>query len=407
MPSTAWSAAGRAGGSCRAGLRGEHAHRDFALADGAEYPFTYRSLFPSGLVSTKVGEQGEVKLSYSRRVRRPGTQELNPFPAFFDAQNVFFGNPNLGPEYTDAIELALQRSGRIGSVQLTPFYRRTTDIIRIDVNTTDTIMGREVTSISFRNIDSSDSWGADLNGQFRLSPKLNGMAGLNIFRMVTDGGSESGLSSDAVTWMGRVNASYTLTPETMVQGMYMYRAPMNVERGRFSGMSMVNMSLRQKLRGDALTATVRVSDPFDTSGMRIEVGDDNVLPAHQPHVQQSGHPPEPAGDIRSGSARAAAATGGCTAGADRIPAAVGFMKKGAPAWRPLLLSPIARRQPGLPPLRAAARAARSASAGIPARIPDCLSTGSERHHASVSPAVTASGRKVSPAAIARLLSTRP
>jgi ferric enterobactin receptor len=258
------------------GLRAEHAHRDFALADGAEYPFTYRSLFPSGLVSTKIGEQGEVKLSYSRRVRRPGTQELNPFPAFFDAQNVFFGNPNLGPEYTDAIELGLQRSGRMGSVQLTPFFRRTTDIIRIDVNTTDSIMGREVTSISFRNVDTSDSWGADLNGQFRLSPKLNGMAGLNIFRMVTDGGSESGMSSDGVTWMGRVNASYTVTPETMVQAMYMYRAPMNVERGRFSGMSMVNMSLRQKLRGDALTATLRVSDPFDTSGMRIEVGDDNV-----------------------------------------------------------------------------------------------------------------------------------
>jgi hypothetical protein len=52
---------------------------------------------------------------------------------------------------------------------------------------------------------------------------------------------------------------------------------MNVERGRFSGMSMVNLSVRQKLRGDGLTATMRVSDPFDTSGMRIEVADANVI----------------------------------------------------------------------------------------------------------------------------------
>ncbi|CAN5858883.1 TonB-dependent receptor [soil metagenome] len=261
----------------QAGLRAEHAHRDFALADGDEYPFTYRSLFPSGLVSMKFGEKSEAKLSYSRRVRRPGTQELNPFPVFFDAQNVFFGNPDLGPEYTDALELGLQRSGQFGSVQLTPFYRHTTDIIRVDINTADSVMGREVTSISFRNVATSDSWGADLNGQFRLNPRLNGMASMNIFKMVTDGGSESSLSSDAVTWMGRFNASYIVTPTTTLQGMYMYRAPMNVERGRFSGMSMVNVSVRQKLRGDGLTATMRVSDPFDTSGMRVEVGDDNVL----------------------------------------------------------------------------------------------------------------------------------
>jgi hypothetical protein len=127
-------------------------------------------------------------------------------------------------------------------VQLSPFYRRTTDIIRIDVNTADTVRGREVTSVSFRNVATSNSWGADLNSQVRVSPKLNGMAGLNIFKMVTDGGSESGVSSDAVSWMGRVNASYAVSPATTLQGNYMYRAPMNVEGGRFSGMSMVNVS---------------------------------------------------------------------------------------------------------------------------------------------------------------------
>jgi ferric enterobactin receptor len=260
----------------QAGLRAEHAQRDFSLGAGEEYPFTYRSLFPSALASLKLGASSEAKLSYSRRVRRPGTQELNPFPVFFDAQNVFFGNPNLGPEYTDAIELGLQRSGRYGSVQLAPFYRHTTDIIRTEFNTADNVMGREVTSISFRNLATSDSWGADMNGQFRISPKFNGMAGLNVFKMVTDGGSESSLSSDAVMWMGRVNASYIVTPQTTVQGMYMYRAPMAVEGGRFSGMSMTNVSVRQKLNGDKLTATTRLSDPFNTSGMRVQVGDDKL-----------------------------------------------------------------------------------------------------------------------------------
>lgn len=261
----------------QAGLRAEHAQREFTLGDGEQFPYTYRSLFPSALVSTKIGEKSEVKLSYSRRVRRPGTQELNPFPSFMDAQNVFFGNPRLGPEYTDAIELGLQRSGRMGTVQFTPFYRRTTDIIRVDINTADSIMGREVTSISFRNLATSNSYGADLNTQFRLSPKLSGLTGLNVFKMVTDGGSESSLTSDALAWTARVNASYVVSPVTTLQGMYFYRAPMNFERGRFSAVSMLNLSVRQKLRGDGLTATLRVSDPFNTNRFRAEVGDDNII----------------------------------------------------------------------------------------------------------------------------------
>jgi hypothetical protein len=41
----------------------------------------------------------------------PETYQLNPFPEFFDDQNVFFGNPELDSEYTDAFELAYTRSG--------------------------------------------------------------------------------------------------------------------------------------------------------------------------------------------------------------------------------------------------------------------------------------------------------
>ena len=36
------------------------------------------------------------------------------------------------------------------------------------------IDGREVTSVSFQNLDKADSWGTDLNGSLRLGPKFNG-----------------------------------------------------------------------------------------------------------------------------------------------------------------------------------------------------------------------------------------
>ena len=65
--------------------------------------------------------------------------------------------------------------------------------------------GREVTSISFKNLATSNSWGADLNGSLRLGQRFNGFAGFNVFKMVTEGGSTTSVAgSDAVTWSARV-----------------------------------------------------------------------------------------------------------------------------------------------------------------------------------------------------------
>ena len=262
----------------QAGLRAEYASRDFSLADtGERFPYDYVSFFPSGLVSHKLTDQTQVKLSYSRRIRRPGTQELNPFPAFFDQQNVFLGNPRLNPEYTDALELSLQQSMKMGSVQLSPFYRRTTDVIRFIINTADTVAGREVTSVSFKNLETGSSWGADLNGTMRVGQIFNGLAAFNVFKMVTDGGGESAISSNAVTWSARFNGTMNVSPRTSFSASYFYRAPMAIEGGRFEAFSIANLSVRQKLYGEKMNVTLRLSDPFNTQRFRVRAGDDNVL----------------------------------------------------------------------------------------------------------------------------------
>jgi hypothetical protein len=103
------------------------------------------------------------------------------------------------------------------------------------------------------------------------------MAGANIFRMVTDGGSESALSSDAVAWTGRINGSYTATRLTTLQATYFYQAPMAFERGRFAGSSALGLSVRQKLPHDNIFITLRASDVFNTSRFRAEVGDDRII----------------------------------------------------------------------------------------------------------------------------------
>ena len=264
------------------GLRADYASRDFTLKKSNEdFPYSYASLYPSAIANYKWNDGLQGKLSYSRRIRRPGTGELNPFPQFFDPQNVFFGNPKLNPEYTDAFELGLTRTGKYGTFQLSPFFRHTTDIIRVNINTADTFEGREITSVSFQNLATSNSWGTDVNGQLRLGALGNIISGFNLFKQVTDGGSESVLSSNAVIWSARVNATINATKNTTLQGMYFYRGPTKIERGEFAAQQGANLSVRQKIMEGKATVSLRVQDPFNTAGMKIKTGDDNIMQVTQ------------------------------------------------------------------------------------------------------------------------------
>jgi outer membrane receptor protein involved in Fe transport len=257
------------------GLRGEYSTRSFRLATG-RYPYDYASLFPSANAAYNIDQATQLKASYSRRIRRPGTQELNPFPNYFDADNIFLGNPDLAPEYTDAYELGLTRSGSKGLLQVAPFYRRTTNIIRIDINTTDTLDNREVTSISYKNLAKSNSWGTDLTGQLRWSARFSALTNFSLFKQVTDGGSTSAVSSDAIGWMGRINVTSEVTKTFTVQAAYNYKAPLRIERGEYGAQQVANIALRKKIQRDQGAVFLRVADPFELVKFKISTGDGKV-----------------------------------------------------------------------------------------------------------------------------------
>jgi ferric enterobactin receptor len=260
------------------GLRAEYAERDFRLAESpTHYPHGAAGVYPSGNLVYNATAQTQLKASYSRRVRRPGTLELNPFPAFWDAQNVFVGNPQLDAEFTDAFELGVTRNGTLGMLQLSPFYRRTANAIRIEVNTADVIDGRHVTSLTLRNLAASTSWGADLTGSLRMGKRFNGMASANVFKLVSDGGALTSLSANAVSWSGRLNGTIEPVHTVTIQASYFYRAPLRVPRFEFARFQMMNASIRKSFNGDNASVTLRVSDPFNTGTFRARGGDENVV----------------------------------------------------------------------------------------------------------------------------------
>ena len=254
----------------QAGLRVEQALTAFDLKTTNEsYDNSYFSLFPSAFLNYNLAQTKQVKLSYSKRVSRPRTSQLNPFTTYTDPLNLQVGNPLLNPEYIHAIELAYQQFTNSGSISVAPYYRRTVNQIE-RFKTLDNATG--ISTLTFRNFDKSESYGAELIGSMRFGKKLSGFASFNAYRIVTDGGSvDADLANDAISWSSRASASWKVTDKTDVQLFYFYRAPIDVAQGKISSFSVSNISVRQKVLKDKGSVTLRINDPLDKMGFQFEL----------------------------------------------------------------------------------------------------------------------------------------
>ena len=86
----------------------------------------YLDFFPSAALNHNFNENNSVGLTYSRRISRPGYDDLNPFENYLDRYTYNQGNPFLKPEYTNTYELSYtllkKYTASIG-------YTKTTDVI--------------------------------------------------------------------------------------------------------------------------------------------------------------------------------------------------------------------------------------------------------------------------------------
>ncbi|MEM6289147.1 MAG: TonB-dependent receptor, partial [Bacteroidota bacterium] len=185
------------------GLRAEQAATSLDLrTTGEQFDNDYQSLFPSAFLSFAPSASTTIRGGYSRRINRPRRWELNPFPSFDVTGSIIRqGNPALRPEYTDSFEIRAQQITSFGSLALTPYYRRTTDIVRRVA----TLREDGVSVRAPQNLDTADAWGAEAVLALDDVGGLDGFFSLEGYRLQTDGATDVGqLSSDAFGWGGRV-----------------------------------------------------------------------------------------------------------------------------------------------------------------------------------------------------------
>jgi outer membrane receptor protein involved in Fe transport len=262
------------------GLRLEQASTRLAMPLTSErFDNHYASAFPSAILTYNVTDMRQAKVSYSRRISRPNPGQLSPVVWRDDARNIFHGNPYLSPEYTDALELALQETRGWGSVQLSPYLRKTAHAVRYIQR----VDADGITVGTFDNVASTTTVGTDLNVTYRSGP-LTLFTGGSTYHYSSDAANLAGnLSTNAFVWSVRANATWKFSPVTDLQMFANYRAPYATEGGSQTAFVFSNVAVRRKLWGDQGSVAVRVADPFNLMSYGFRTADGRVIELSERH----------------------------------------------------------------------------------------------------------------------------
>lgn len=225
----------------------------------------YTNLFPSAHLSYELESKNSFQVSYSKRINRPSFRYLLPFQTFSDQRNLWRGNPNLQPEFTDSYELGYLKYFPKGSLFSSIYYRHRTGVI--DRITTVNDLG--FTERLPVNLATENNYGFEFNTNYKFTPKTVLNATFNFFRSITEGSYDGiNLDNDVYTWSSRSTFRTSLKNKVDVQASFNYRAPQTTGQGKAKSIYSLDLSAAKDVMNGKGTIVASVRDLFNTRKRR-------------------------------------------------------------------------------------------------------------------------------------------
>lgn len=245
----------------------------------------YNNFFPSAFFTYEITDQSSASVSYSRRIQRPRGRQLNPFNNLSSNVNIFVGNPDLNPAYTDAIDLGFIKRWNKLTFNTSLYVNKTTDVFQMVRRETGTFENG-VPVIITSPINLSTEYRSGFEFTLNYSPykwwKLNG--NFNFFYIKTDGdyvyedflGNEvvQDFDYETTSWFTRLTSKISLPYKIDWQTNMTYNGEQKSRQGKSLGNFAMNLAFSKDVLKDKGTVAVNVSDVFN-SRKRIQ---DTYLP---------------------------------------------------------------------------------------------------------------------------------
>jgi outer membrane receptor protein involved in Fe transport len=248
----------------------------------------YNNFFPSAFFTYEISDKTNASISYSRRIQRPRGRQINPFSNYSSNINIFQGNPDLDPAFTDAIDLGFLKSWEKFTLNTSLYVNKTTDAFQF-VRKESGAFVNGIPVILSSPINLATEYRAGFEFTLNYSPykwwKLN--TNFNLFRVETQGDFTytnflnnqvtQNFDNVATAWTARLTSKVTLPKKIDWQTNATYNGPQTNAQGRSLGVFAMNLAFSKDVLKDKGTLSLNVSDVFNSRKRIMETNIPNFI----------------------------------------------------------------------------------------------------------------------------------
>lgn len=235
----------------------------------------YNNFFPSAFLTYEISKETSFSLSYSKRIQRPRGRLLNPFNNFSSNVNIFVGNPDLNPAFTDAIDFGYIKRWNNLTFNTSLYANKTNDVFQY-VRKESGDFENGVPIIIITPINLSTEYRAGFEFTLNYSPykwwKLNGS--FNYFYVETDGDYNFVNSNNVTTnqnfdfkttsWFTRLTSKVTLPKKIDWQTNMTYNGEQKNAQGSSLAVFSMNIAFSKDFLNENGTINFNISDVFNS-----------------------------------------------------------------------------------------------------------------------------------------------
>ena len=238
----------------------------------------YTQIYPSAFLTYKVNEKDQLQASFSRRVDRPGLQQVNPIREFATPLISSFGNPSLVPQFTNSYEVNYTKRLKKGSITAGVFYRTIEDEINRAVFVDRLDFNKLI--LTFDNFEDTSAYGFEMSANYKPTKWWSINGSFDLFsqtqRGITEslqGNQDTATEDDIITesvevdntaWNLRMNNSFTATKKLTFQVFGFYRGQNQNLQFTVKPMYFINTGARYSFAEGKGTISVNFNDVFNT-----------------------------------------------------------------------------------------------------------------------------------------------
>ena len=240
----------------------------------------YTDFFPTANLAYEFSENENITLGYNRRIRRPRSRFINPFPSLSSKTNIFQGNPDLDPSISNGLDLGYFKRWNKVTFNTSVYYNHAIDVFQFITEDTGetTDEGIPIMRRTPINLSTNDRYGFEFSVNYTPIKSWRFNTSFNFYNSTTKGFYEGvDYGSENISWFARFSSKIVLPAKIDWQTTMMYRGPSENSQSKRDGMFMTSMAFSKDILKGNGTLTFNIDDLFNSRKRSMETFTDTYI----------------------------------------------------------------------------------------------------------------------------------